>query len=113
LRRPADRVRELAGRRPVAGGTGRAARAARILGRRANADVVEALVAAVLVDEAVVRRKADRRVGELGAGVAVDAAALAVEAIEAPLLPAGQRAAVAGHELVEGRLIGNQRRLVG
>src|SRR6266700_3437638 len=62
------------------------ARPAKILSRRGHTGVVEALVATVLVDEAVLGGEVHRRVGQLGAGVALAAVTLTTKDARALLL---------------------------
>src|SRR5207237_9268463 len=83
--------------------------AAEVLGCRAYAGVVEALVAAVVVHRAVQGKEADGRVGHLRAGVARGAVALTGrEDAHTRLLVAGQRRGIAGEEAVHRSLIGDQ-----
>src|SRR5262249_17552545 len=85
--------------------------AAEILGGRANAAVLKALIATVGVDRAALDGECPRGIGQLGAGVA-PGAPLAPEEAQASPLSDRQRRCVSGQELVHGRLVGNQRRFV-
>src|SRR5438094_9235339 len=86
---------------------------ARVFRGRTDPDVVEALIAAVLVDGAVLVEEADRRVGQLGSGVTLAALPLAGEAVETLLLVGGQGLLVAGQVAIERRLVGDEARHVG
>src|SRR3989441_10084038 len=80
-----------------------------IFGRRTYADVVEPLIAAVLVDEAVPGGEARGRVGQLGAHMALAAMALAGEDVESLLLAARHRFAVPGQVTVQRRSVRDRK----
>src|SRR5262249_15171947 len=82
---------------------------AEVLGGGPHTVVMEPLIAAVFVDQAVLRSEVHGGIGQFRSGVALGARALAAEDAESSLLVVRQCARVASHESVNRSLVRTER----